>query len=432
MSWKQVSEKRWERPVDGLEGYFIAVANATANLCDGRKHYTLYSVVKLDSLVSEDAVRQAWKHIRFEQPQIATTIEGMNKVYEVPDDAALEKWLSSTFIISPSVDFEELYSSIAPIQQATMYYLQESSELVLRAHHHTIDGVGLLRFWHCFLQALISPLNDDELEWGDEPPRLAPTLSNALDLVEEPSQEILEKATSIFTEWAQNIPGVGPTSRIGAAPPGQCRNAELVLSPEDTNAIIKSCKEKGLTIAAVVHAAYIQAIVKYADPQSKHSKYVTNTQFNLRPYLPPPYDSNRYAVAVLYSPQAYLTDLPASFTDLAKSLYEHYQTSFKGNPKALELTGPVNRVLCEFAQSPAALTAPSATDATTSSFGVVENYMQREYGSIRITDIKVGVDIVMGSILHSAQSAMIPSSGLSARWTDTIGLLSTDDPRHPR
>ncbi|KAI0151713.1 hypothetical protein GGR57DRAFT_470217 [Xylariaceae sp. FL1272] len=398
MSWKQLSEGRWERPVDGLEGYFVAVADTSAKLCGGREHYTLYSVVTLDCLNTEDAVRQAWKRIRFEQPQIATTIEGEKKVYEVPDEAALEKWLLSTFIVSSSVNFKQLYSSATPVKQATLYYLQNSSELAIRAPHHTIDGVGLLRFWHCFFHALNSPIEDNELRWGDEPPRLAPSLSTALSLPRA-AQEAEEKAVSMFAEWAQNTPGVGPVSRFGAAEAGlgQCQNTELVLSLENTKEIINFCRGKGLTVTALVHAAYIQAIVKHADPESKRDKYVSSTQFNLRSYLPHPYDSEKYAVAVFYSPQVYLIDLPASFTDLAESLHRHYHTSFKGNPEALKLTGPLHGELCKFARSPYLVSAPAARDATTSSFGVVEKHMEREYGNIRIADIKAGADIVLGS-----------------------------------
>lgn len=397
MSWEKVSDVRWERPVDGLEGYFVVMANLTAGLCDGREHYTLFSVLKLEteSLDIAPALKQAWKQTRYEQPQIATTVEAMKKVYEVPDEKALEAWLSSTFLVSSASGSEELYASVKPIKQATMYYLPKSSELVLRAHHHTMDGVGILHFWHSYLEALQSPIK--EIKFGDEPARLAPTMEKVLGYAEQPTQELSERATALFMSWAGSIPGIGPVSQLGAAASGRCQNAELVFAADTTNALVAACKKKGISVSAAVHAAYIQAIAKHADPGSKLSEYVTAAQFNLRPYLPAPYNSSKYAASVYYTPLPYKTNLPASFWDLAKSLNEYYQTSFKGNPEALELKGHFTRVLCGAVQTPEFLANPVPKDALVSSLGLAEQYLKREYGSgIKVQDLKVGVDVVMG------------------------------------
>lgn len=397
MSWKKVSDIRWERPVDGLEGYFVVMAGITAGLCDGREHYTLCSVLKLETVPSDitSALKHAWKQIRHEQPQIATTVDTMKKVYEVPDEKALENWLSSTFIVSSAASSEDLYSSVKPIRQATLYYLPSSSELVFRAHHHTFDAIGILLFWHSYLEALKSPAKD--IKFGDEPARLAPTMENVLGYAEQPTQELSEKATALFMSWAGSIPGIGPVSQLGTAPSGRCQNTELVFAKDTTNALIAACKEKGVTVSSAVHAAYIQAIAKHADPKSKISEYVTANQFNLRPYLPEPYNSSKYAASVYYTPLPYKANLPASFWDLAKSLNEYYQTSFKGNPEALELKGHFTRVLCGAVQTPEFLANPVPKDALVSSIGIVEQYLQRQYGSeIKVKDIKISTDVVLG------------------------------------
>ncbi|KAI0908881.1 hypothetical protein F4824DRAFT_482422 [Ustulina deusta] len=397
MSWEKVSESRWERPVDGLEGYFVVMAGISASLCGGREHYTLFSKIKLETTDSDiaPALRRAWEQVRYEQPQIATSVEGMKKVYEVPDAKALGEWLASTFIISPALDAEDLYVSVEPIKQATLYYLPKSSEVVFRGHHHTLDGTGILLFWHSYLEALRSPVKD--IKFGDEPARLAPTMEKLLGYPEQPTQELNDKATTLFMSWAGSIPGIGPVSQLGAAPSGRCQNTELVFPEDVTNALVTACKGKGVSVSAAVHAAYIKAIEKHADPNSKLSEYVTATQFNLRPYLPEPYNSSKSAVSVYYTPLPYKTDLPASFWDIARSLHEYYQTSFKGNPEALELKGHFTRVLCGAVQTPEFLASPVPKDALVSSLGIAERYLQREYGGgIKVTDLKVGVDVVMG------------------------------------
>ena len=75
--------------MDGLEGYFAIIARASADMADGREHYTLFSKLKLEADIP--GLRHAWKQIRYEQPQIATTVEDMKKVYEVPDNEALDE-----------------------------------------------------------------------------------------------------------------------------------------------------------------------------------------------------------------------------------------------------------------------------------------------------------------------------------------------------
>lgn len=383
--------------MDGIEGYFVVMAGITAGLCDGREHYTLHSTLKLETVASDitPALKHAWKQIRYQQPHIATTVEAMKKVYEVPDENALEQWLSSTFIVSSASSSEDLYPSVKPIKQATLYYIPKSSELVLRAHHHTFDGVGILLFWHSYFKALQLPAQD--IQFGDETARLAPTMEKVLGFAEQPTQEQSEKATALFMSWAGSIPGIGPVSQLGTAASGQCRNPELVFATDTTKALIAACKEKGITVTAAVHAAYIQAVAKHADPQSKLSDYVTASQFNLRSYLPEPYNSSQYAASVYYTPLPYKANLPASFSDLAKSLTEYYRTSFQGNAEALELKGHFTRVLCGAVQTPEFLASPVPKDALVSSLGVGERYLQREYGSgFKILDLKIGVDVVLG------------------------------------
>jgi hypothetical protein len=78
-------------------------------------------------------LRQAWKQLRYEQPAIASTLDGDRKVYETPDEAGFDEWIASTFIVSDVTDIDTLTSK--PIRQATLYYVLATSELVFRAHH---------------------------------------------------------------------------------------------------------------------------------------------------------------------------------------------------------------------------------------------------------------------------------------------------------
>jgi hypothetical protein len=176
MMWTRISDTRWERPVSGLEGFFAVMANVTAAACDGRQHFTLWSRLRLSLSLSEpeSALRHVWKQLRYQQPTIATVIEDMKKVYHVPTDGMLEQWLSTTFIVSSASNADELYQSVTPIKQPTLYYVPKSSELLFRSPHYAIDGIGILMLWSEYLNALASP---KEVSFGDEPVRLAPVVS---------------------------------------------------------------------------------------------------------------------------------------------------------------------------------------------------------------------------------------------------------------
>lgn len=405
MAWKKVSNTRWERPMNGFEGYFAAVAKLTASIAEGREHYTMSSILKLD-LESSDptfSLRDAWKQMRYEQPQIAAVSEGMTKSYEVPDDEALEEWLAGSFIVSDANSAEELYQSAATgriTHAATLHYVPKSSELLFRGQHYTIDGIGVFMFWDAYLKALASPMKD--IRFGDETSRLAPALEEVLGYTEPPTPEQAEKAKALFMDWATVIPGVGPVSKVGAAPPGKCRHTELIVPPETTEAIIKACKEKNTTVTAALHAAYVSTAIKHADPKSKSDEYVTANSFDLRTYLPEPYDSSNYALAVYYSPRFFRHPLPSSYWDIESALKKAYHTTFKGNQEALATNAHFGQAMYEGAQSPEFLKTPIPRDALVSSLGMAERYMKREYGGgIKATDIKFYIDVVLGmSMFH--------------------------------
>lgn len=396
MAWTQVSNNRWERPLDGLETYFVTIARMSASLCDGREHYTVFASLKVefDSSNVESELRHAWKQLRHEQPQIATTIQDMKRVYNVPNKSDVEQWLNESFIVSNASNAEEMQKSIKPIKQTTLYYIPKSSELLIRGHHYTIDGTGMELLCHSFLNALANP--EKNINFGDESARLAPIMEEVLGFLES-STEPKEKAKNVLGSYLSNQPAIGPVSKLGSAPPGECQNAELVFPPETTDRLIKACQKRGITVTSAVHAAYVSTIMEHADPDSVQTRYTSMNQFNLRPYLPAPYNSGKYAASVYYAPHPHVIDLPASYWDLVDSLSNYYKTTFREDSGNLEMTGHFKRGMLEFISSPEFLKAPAPKDALVSSLGVVEKFIHREYGNdIRVNDFKFGADIVLG------------------------------------
>ncbi|KAL2816208.1 hypothetical protein BDW59DRAFT_153444 [Aspergillus cavernicola] len=400
MAWSEVSERRWERPIDGVEGYFVYPGSASASLCDGREHYTIFSKVQIELSIPvadvESALKQAWLQLRYEQPLIAAKVEGMTRVYEVPDEAALQAWLTASFVVSTAADAEELYSSVAPITQATFYYIPRSSEVVLRAQHYVVDGVGLLLLWDRYLSALSAPAVE-AITFGDEPTRLSAPLEDILGNPGQPTPEEAEQVLEIWGKYTNNVPGIGPESDVGRVPAGKCRHTSLVLPLQTTEAIVRACKEKNITVTSAVQAAYIQTIIKFADPNTPSSHYVSPSSFNLRRYLPHPYNTAQHAASVLYTPIPFYLDLPASFWEIVSALNQFYRGTFGDNPAALELVPHITRFLYALPQSPAYQASAIPHDALPSSLGTIEQYVQRTYGStVTVCDLTPAMDVTLG------------------------------------
>ncbi|PWY73074.1 hypothetical protein BO94DRAFT_538955 [Aspergillus sclerotioniger CBS 115572] len=319
----------------------------------------------------------------------------MTMIYEVPDELALQEWFASTFIVSSASNAEELYSSATPIKQATLYYIPKSGELLLLAPHHMLDGKGMLLLCHNYLNALTTPSQNITLKFGDEYTRLAPAIEEVLGFPKQPTSEQAEKALSIAMSYASSLPGIGPVSKVGQVPPGRCQSTELVFSTQTTEMIIKACKNNSITVTSAIHAAYIQAIVKYADPNSHRSRYANSATFDLRPHLPEPYSTSQYAASVYFTPYPLIIDL-LPFWESAHTLNKYYQTTIKDDPEFLELNGHIMRVMLNAIQTPEFQAIPISGDAIVSRMGVAERYVQRAYGNMTVRDIRMGVDVLLG------------------------------------
>ncbi|KAJ5549618.1 hypothetical protein N7513_006852 [Penicillium frequentans] len=378
MSWSQVSENRWERPSNPVESFYTLIGDVSGSLFEGRRQYMIFSRLNVDLQIPaaevEDALCYAWKQVRHEQPQIAQTAgEGFKKVYEVPDEDALQLWLDRTFIVSDAEDGDALANDAPPIQQATFYYVPKASQLVIRAHHSVIEGVGMALLWHTYLTALMNP--NPRLEFGEEASRLSPSLETAKGYSDILQADAVAKGSQTATDALPFYPGIGPV--------------------------------RGFTVTAAVHAAFALTVAKHADPTliTDKSKYLTFFQLNLRPYLPEPYNSSEYAVALYYTTWPLVLEIPNDFQQLVQVIGDKYKSACKGLAENMALSNSVQSTILQFAMNPEFLTLPPARDAIFSSVGIVERYLKQSYASadndrrVIVEDFKMGLEVVMSQPL---------------------------------
>ncbi|KAF4970180.1 hypothetical protein FSARC_2777 [Fusarium sarcochroum] len=277
----------------------------------------------------------------------------------------LQKWLESTFIVFQVSNALELQNSVKPIKQTTLYYVPKSSELVIRAHYHTVDGTGMDLLCYSFLNALAYPKKG--ITFGNEPSRLPPIMDEVLGYTLS-SKKMKEKGQDLFwNHHVSNQPAIGPVSKLGAAPSGRFQNAEVVFSTKITALLV----------------------------QVPQSRYTAMENFNLRPYLSKPYNSSKYAAAVYYAPHPNTMKLPATYRDIAASLSKYYKTRRPWKSPA------ISSVVCVILSCPPNLfTTPVPKVAPVSSLGVVEDFIHRECeNGLKVKDFKFGADVVLGMFM---------------------------------
>ncbi|KAJ5538930.1 hypothetical protein N7494_008409 [Penicillium frequentans] len=411
MAWNQVSEHRWERPASAWEEFFIMMDNISGGLAEGRRHFTSFSRIKveLEIFERESALRNAWKQLRHEQPNLAVTVEDCSLIYEVPDEPGLQAWLDNTFIVCGGIGSDALALESRPIQQPTLYYLPATSELVFRAPHRAIDGVGTMLFWHAYLSALINPNTD--FMFGDEAIRLPPSLNKTLGNPDTPHPDLKARAVEVVDKFGAEIPGIAGVNQTMTVLPQRTLQRELVFSEQMTDAIVQACKKQGFSVSAAVHAAFVLTMVKYCDPAktTEETNYATPGHFSFRHLLPAPYNSSQFGVALFFSNWPVIIEKPAkkTFKDIVESLDEFYKTTFNGNAENVKISELVCRAMLDNTRDPYYQAKPPCRDPLVSSLGLAEKYLSRSYASadqsrhVAVIEFKFGFDITLGySALH--------------------------------
>ena len=390
-SWQETSPGRFERPCDSIERFFLALVRGATSVSREPSSLNIVARLEMGACIEDIQVelKHAWKTMRYDHPQIACIACGDTIVYEVPDTAALDAWLRETFIIAPaSTTKEELLGSFRASALATLHYLPHTSEIIIHTSHWRIDYIGGLSLLHNLLVACIEPRHT---QFGDEQKNLSPSRDKAAqsgspDTLESPAiiEERAKAIMDLLTPLA-NLPSTGLLTRNPRQPPGRTLRSEMTLEASTTSAIISASKKRGLTVTAAVHAALVVATQQLAPTRpSAFSIYTTWGVFNIRPQLQAPYNN-----PILYPAGPQVISFPVAlhtsiYTHLAVQLqdfYKHPMPSPAGNRVREDIVVPYNNRLTDLASKPP-VDLPPSTEPMLQSIGVVDGYLQRNYGDM--------------------------------------------------
>lgn len=387
MPWSKVRDGRYERALGENETFIKIIGDAALPL--NREHWAMNyiaAIKPIGSLVQENLSSifyEAWKTLRFKHPTIAAyVVNEMTYVYDVPDHVALEKWASETFKVIEGKTVDELIASIGVSCYATMYYLPKTNELVGHSQHWRTDGVGGFLLMDDFLALAASspPPEASNLPWGEEVIRLVPSIEEAASLVTSPAEaekELGAKCVGSFGHAAGAIGILSPTPPETL--PGGTKIASLHLTEQDTRSVIQACKGRNISVTAAVHASIATANYMLAAPEDQDKHYTSTIRYSFRPYLPTPYSGREYA-ATLYT-TGWMVPVPAasSWDERAKFYHTEYRKGLSKEYISAHREYAIG--LCKLARSLPAGT-PSPTDVDISSLGVVEQFLDREKGTV--------------------------------------------------
>lgn len=353
LTWREHSPGVWKRSVDEQElGYFKITTFFT-----GQGRMPLYNAIqgqitlKMNVLDTEpveiaeqrldSALRQAWRAIRFDHPDIVATTEldpesgYVTKIYRAAqNEAEVVAWLDRTLISIPTGETAETWSNGtgAPgTVEPTLFVLRPTGtslrrDLVYRCPHYVIDGIGTLQLLDNIAAHVARFLEGSEdlhvaVPDGTEARNLTPPYRVAAGLSTGLTPEETEQLGPRLAAYGPLPPTEGVVypnppfhpDADATSPPGKSRNvAAIVASGATLEKVLTACKSHGATPTHAVNAAMAMAL-RDVQPQKSGSllRYRLMYMEDQRPRLSPPYNTAQHAVSTtgIVSPP-FMIDMP--------------------------------------------------------------------------------------------------------------------------
>ena len=398
-SWKETAPGRFERPFDSIEMFFVALARGTAPI--KREHYSLNIAAKFQALFSsEDAVhrfKNAWITMRYDHPEIASTLQGDTKVYEVPDALGLDAWLQETFVVAAdTATVEDLVASFQPQSLATVYFLPHSWEILIHTSHWRMDGIGSIQFLNNLFAAVAKPR---PIEFGDEGRNLTPCRDEAASFITAgigcDESQINQAATDLLATLTDNMPSLGLPTDSQAAMPQGTRRLEHKLDTTTTSRIVSACKAMNITVTVAVHSAMIQATQKLASAETAGRKYASWGLFSLRPGLPSPFNNTAARATSANVMGLPLFISPSTFDENIVPLRDFYKQPLptSANSTLAPIMIPYSNKIVEMVSQPPQPDTPPLSEPVLSSLGIMDPYLDGVHGDVEITEFFFGAEI---------------------------------------
>ena len=341
-AWMEVQPGKWEREIDEIENFYLALDQQYA--ATGRHFFAIMGHVSVTTEVPpgqglddcerdlESAFREAWARLRFDHPTLASWVEyegkQPRKFYEIVDNSSgsrtLEGWLQETFCpVTTQQTGLEWCNSDPPVPKLATLYVLKTPEavkdgeeprtvrrhLVLRAPHNIIDGIGTLLLFDNLLKHASDAYSSSKphsLSWGEEYQNLSPSFRVAASLPDAitPQQfEHIENITLANADLRRGIPIMSVPFKNATEMPGKHQRLSITVSASQTAAILTACRSLSLSVTHAYHTAIAMAVRDTQPSESTPSlkRYINYCLINERSHCKSPYNTATHAAAVYHS-----------------------------------------------------------------------------------------------------------------------------------
>jgi hypothetical protein len=331
-AWRETRPGVWERDIDEAERFYSHLIRAYEG--SGRMFFAVTGHVSLAIDVAADsspeetsaridsALRHAWLKMRFDCPTIASQViwdwsQGrLRKVYETFNgDASQRFWLDQTFRILDNGQTGAQFANSDPPAPAlaTLFVVkpphltphQVRRDLVLRAPHDIIDGVGTLHLLNSLIANAVNPFKMQNFYappvFGSEVQRLSAPLRVAASISPTLSSQQRIRLSELAAQNTAVKTGVEIATvpyRAGALVPGRHQRVAVELTEYQTQAVLQACKRVQATVTHAFHAAVALAIRdrQQRTPKQRKVRYVSYILANERPQCS--FGTSQHAAAI--------------------------------------------------------------------------------------------------------------------------------------
>ncbi|KAL4968315.1 uncharacterized protein BDV14DRAFT_152700 [Aspergillus stella-maris] len=343
-SWTLSTPGIWERDTDEVEEFYASLAKSHEGT--GRVFFAMTGFVSFSVSVepgssleqtkrrAEDSLKSAWLRLRFDHPTIASKVmfdddKGKyKKVYDTySDKASWDKWVDETFRL---VDLPEGKTGLdwcnadPPVPERPTLFLIRSptppkskledhglfkADLVLRAQHAIIDGMGTLQLFNNLVAHASTAYTDPEIllpSFGQEYVNLSPPLRIAANIPAALTQEQEEHMRDILAYNASlrnDIEIASPPFNRENSTPGTHKRVALTLSSDVTAKILEACRGLNLSVTHAYHASIAFAVrdLQEKKQQERKVRYINYSLINERGHCAAPYSMPAHAASVYHS-----------------------------------------------------------------------------------------------------------------------------------
>ena len=285
LNWTRTSPTTYERAVDYIETFYLFVESIGQGRSDNQNWHPVAGIkieTKPEHFVEE--VRQAWRVLRYDHPNLSAFIENERWVYHVADEQELSQWLEETVRVHnvPRSARELWPFETSPNKRTVLHVFPQTQELVVQGPHTHLDGIGMAKLFDHFLRLLVNP-SPAEPSWGDEGKNLTPPLTITAR-VPEYTAEQKRAWTEALSHFMSQLPTIRLHNENPGAPATRAKLQWLTFTREETASIAAKSKQLGFTVTAAGQAAISRATRIHGGADS--TTHATLAIYNGREYGP--------------------------------------------------------------------------------------------------------------------------------------------------